>query len=82
MNSEEMITKQQYQLLLKQMRTLEKNMEELEEYYQTTRSSVEKSIMVDHHIGCEKEFELIQDNQAYLKKHLIYDIIPMISKKL
>ena len=30
MNSEEMVKKQQYQLLLKQMRTLEKKMDELE----------------------------------------------------
>lgn len=82
MNSEEMVKKQQYQLLLKQMRTLEKKMDELEDHYQMTRSNVEKSVMIDHHIGYEKEFETIQNIQKSLRQRLVYEMIPMISKRI
>ena len=82
MNTEEMIRKQQYQLLLKQMKMLQNEIDELEDDYQKAKSQVEKSIMVDHHIGFEKEFETIQNSQTALKQYLIYDIISMISKKI
>lgn len=82
MNTEEMIRKQQYQLLLKQMKMLQNEIDELEDDYQMAKSQVEKSIMVDRHIGFEKEFETIQNSQTALKQYLIYDIISMISKKI
>ncbi len=82
MDENNIIRKQQYQWLLQQMQGLKNNLELLEDQHQTTRSQVEKNMMIDQRVAFEDQFEQLQSLEQDVKERLVLEIIPMISKNL
>ena len=82
MDENNIIRKPQYQWLLQQMQGLKNNLELLEDQHQTTRSQVEKNMMIDQRVAFEDQFEQLQSLEQDVKERLVLEIIPMISKNL